>query len=49
MSRIKTFAMFMALLLPAFVAGTQAQAGEVLQRVISSGKLRVAVMGSLPP
>jgi polar amino acid transport system substrate-binding protein len=29
------------------VAGVQA--GEVLNRVVSSGKLRVAVMGSLPP
>jgi polar amino acid transport system substrate-binding protein len=27
----------------------QAQAGDVLQQVLSSGKLRVAVMGSLPP
>jgi polar amino acid transport system substrate-binding protein len=49
MFRIKTFVMSMALLLPVLVAGGQAQAGEVLQRVISSGKLRVAVMGSLPP
>ena len=27
----------------------QAHAGEVLQQVVSSGTLRVAVMGSLPP
>lgn len=32
----------------ALLAG-QAQAGEVLQRVLSSGKLRAAIMASLPP
>jgi polar amino acid transport system substrate-binding protein len=48
MFRTKLFAAALALLLPV-MAGPAAQAGEVLNRVISSGKLRVAVMGSLPP
>jgi polar amino acid transport system substrate-binding protein len=29
--------------------GSQAQAGEVLQRILSSGKLRASTMASLPP
>ena len=48
MFRTKLFAAALALLLPV-VAGSGAKAGEVLDRVVSSGKLRVAVMGSLPP
>ena len=48
MFRTKLFAAAVALLLPA-IAGPGAQAGEVLNRVVSSGTLRVAVMGSLPP
>jgi polar amino acid transport system substrate-binding protein len=38
-----------ALLVSWAAFSTATQAGEVLQQVLSSGKVRVAVMGSLPP
>src|SRR5580692_145600 len=37
------------LLLGGLLLSAHARAGEVLQQVISSGTLRAAVMGSLPP
>jgi polar amino acid transport system substrate-binding protein len=49
MSPLRAAVLSAALLLWAGVLAAQAQAGDVLQQVVSSGTLRVAVMGSLPP
>jgi polar amino acid transport system substrate-binding protein len=38
-----------ATLMFGMAVGSQAQAGEVLQRILSSGKLRASTMASLPP
>jgi polar amino acid transport system substrate-binding protein len=49
MNSVRAAFLAAAVLLWAGVVAGQAHAGEVLQQVVSSGTLRVAVMGSLPP
>lgn len=46
---MRTALLSATLLLLGFILSAQARAGDVLQQVVSSGTLRVAVMGSLPP